>query len=299
MLFQKRGFHAAKAVFARAKPLRFDSIQNIKLREPIVPSHTNFDVSPDHPLWAFFPEGSKSKTCLRKPEELPDDAREWTMPELRRKSFEDLHKIWWLTLRERNVLLREIRLASSIDYSYTQAHEDLDKKLLLTQKRIKQTLLERQVAYERVQLFTEEQTKYLQEFEESYLTADDADVGLLDLKLIRLQYALFGIEPSLEHYDLERDITVKFIEGLEYVANLKAKRYHKANPSSFDLPLNGPVEQLPFLLRDVEQAVEEVKALRESGQNFKLDKIDMIPFLKNALASAIEAEASKSLEDSE
>lgn len=289
----QRGIHKAARNLERQKPLKFGDFRSIKLREPIVPTHKNFDVSPDHPLWAFFPDGSQSETCFRSPEELPSDSRAWTMPELRRKSFDDLHKLWYLTLKERNILAREVRLSLSIDFMNTARYDEIDKKLKMTQKRIRQTLLERQVAYERVQLNTAQQEEYLQEFKQRYISVEEHEIGDMNEKLVRLQYAMFGIEPSLSECNLDEDINIKFVEGLSYVANLKAERFVKLNESLLKLPLNGPMEQLPFLLRDVKEAVAEVNALRETGQSVVLDKIDVFPFLRNALQAAKDAESSE------
>lgn len=272
--------------FERTKPLAFKSLKNIKLRQPIVPTHKNFDVSPDHPLWAFFPNGNKSESCFREADEVDVESRPWNFPELRRKSFDDLHKIWYLTLKERNILAREVRLGEAIGSTNSQRHQDLDEKLILTQKRIKQVLLERQVAFERAQTLTQEQQEYLVNFEAEYIQADESNITEINEKLIRLQYALFGIEPQLQDYNLEQDINIKFVEGLSYIANLKAKR-HVELGGSLELPLNGPIEELPFLLRSTEDAIDEVNTLRSEGKSIKLDKIQVFPFLKNAIRQAI------------
>merc|ERR1712080_127202 len=190
------------------KPMRFTDLRTVQLRPPIVPTHRNFEVSPDHPLWAFFPDGNNSQTCYREASDLDIQSRAWTTAELRRKLFEDLHQLWYLVLKERNVLAREVRLADAINERNTHVHDQVDEKLLLTQKRIKQVLLERQTANER------------------------------------------------------------FVDGLNYVSHIKLARYFAQNPEveeEIGYPLKGVVEELPFLLRDPLEAVEEVRALRQSG----------------------------------
>lgn len=285
-----RGLASSTRTWARSKHLGFKDLKAIKLRAPIVPTHKNFDVSPDHPLWAFFPDGNNSETCLRQDSELPLESRAWDMALLRRKSFDDLHKLWYLTLKERNILAREVRLGEAIGITNTSRFEEVDEKLKLTQKHIKQVLLERQVSYERGQTLQTEQLVYLEDFKQKYITAGEAEIEEYNEKLVRLQYALFGIEPQLEDYNLDEDINVKFVHGLSYVADLKAQRYVSSHPESLDLPLSGPIEELPFLLHAPEQAVQQVSDLRQSGQVLKLDKIDVLPFLRNALSKAIEAE---------
>jgi large subunit ribosomal protein L47 len=58
-------------------------------------------VDPNHGLYAFF---AGPEQLLSTPAEDREHGRAWTVEELRRKSWEDLHKLWWVCCRERNRL---------------------------------------------------------------------------------------------------------------------------------------------------------------------------------------------------
>ncbi|KAI0525913.1 mitochondrial 39-S ribosomal protein L47 (MRP-L47)-domain-containing protein [Xylaria bambusicola] len=59
------------------------------------------EVDPNHGLWDFF--YTKDKPLLT-PEETVEHGRGWTVEELRHKSWEDLHKLWWACVKEQNRL---------------------------------------------------------------------------------------------------------------------------------------------------------------------------------------------------
>ncbi|TXT10877.1 hypothetical protein VHUM_02382 [Vanrija humicola] len=118
-----------------------------------------------HPLWAFFhvPPAAMRKVGVKTQfppdmgslERLDDEAaaiasgRSWTAAELRHKSFEDLHTLWYVLLRERNVLAtqREERRRQGIPPGY--GGEVLTKRGFRCRKsmaRIKYVLNERRLA---------------------------------------------------------------------------------------------------------------------------------------------------------
>ncbi|KAI1351360.1 mitochondrial 39-S ribosomal protein L47 (MRP-L47)-domain-containing protein [Xylaria sp. FL0043] len=71
-----------------------------------IPQPTKFNkhkvqVDPNHGLWDFF--YAKNKLLLT-PDESAEHGRGWTVEELRHKSWEDLHKLWWVCVKEQNRL---------------------------------------------------------------------------------------------------------------------------------------------------------------------------------------------------
>lgn len=114
--------------------------------------HLGFETAPQHPLWAFFRRDAKDQPVLVDPNrpEFTVHGRAWTAEELRRKSFRDLHTLWYVVARERNLLATQREEARRLGFNpETYRARSLEKDGLCrdTMARIKLVLSERRHAH--------------------------------------------------------------------------------------------------------------------------------------------------------
>ncbi|QPG75667.1 hypothetical protein FOA43_003025 [Brettanomyces nanus] len=192
---------------------------HIKLRPPIVPSIDNIEIKEDHALWQFF----EDKSFVRTPEQITFTGRAWTVQELRRKSFEDLHSLWYVCLKERNKLYRESHVYDQIESLRSQEFEGLSEQIRQTMIHIRQVITEREMAVRNAQAeFEVIGDEYLDEFKDNYLKEENVETDEWYNKLERLQYAIFGIPDVL---DTSLIVDVKFLEGVRYIGQLKYEKF--------------------------------------------------------------------------
>ncbi|KIJ54745.1 hypothetical protein M422DRAFT_24650, partial [Sphaerobolus stellatus SS14] len=127
------------------------------LQGPLRP-HLNVEVNPNHGLYGFFRRRT-DKNSWRKPKgtdpeyvawEVPLDVnsgRSWSALELRRKSFKDLHTLWYVLLRERNLLNTQSADLNRIEVAEITSIKQLRKLCQISMARIKHVLSERKNAY--------------------------------------------------------------------------------------------------------------------------------------------------------
>ncbi|KAI0754970.1 mitochondrial 39-S ribosomal protein L47 (MRP-L47)-domain-containing protein [Daedaleopsis nitida] len=142
--------------------------------------HLSIEVNPNHGLYGFFrrkeKDGIVSYDTLEHTDPISDKSgRAWTAAELRRKSFKDLHTLWYVVLRERNLLATQ--QAEGRRVGANEQTLGLWAKAFRCRKtmaRIKYVINERRLAYEGAMRMHNEQRDMIMEQEDSVRAEEEA-----------------------------------------------------------------------------------------------------------------------------
>ena len=137
-----RNLHNTAMNLARRRPLPRTDLPKPSGYKPEIKT------AEDHALWGFFRPDKKSLTT---PKDDAKHGRSWTAEELRRKSFDDLHALWIVCLKERNILAtqRHERRRQQITSGGSKEATERDRTVRRTMAGIKFVLNERFLAWSR------------------------------------------------------------------------------------------------------------------------------------------------------
>ncbi|KAJ5565735.1 Ribosomal protein L47 mitochondrial [Penicillium sp. DV-2018c] len=123
------------------------TVQRWPLPKPVSPEDIPArETNPNHGLWAFFPP---NRAALSTPEYDNAHGRSWGIQELRERSWEDLHALWHVCVRERNRIYTSDLERSRLKPGYGDFEsEERDKVIKSTMRNIKHVLRERWYAWE-------------------------------------------------------------------------------------------------------------------------------------------------------
>ncbi|KAL4931299.1 mitochondrial 54S ribosomal protein uL29m [Aspergillus undulatus] len=126
------------------------SVSKYPLPKPVSPENLEKrDTTPGHGLWAFFP---KDRQALSTPEYDNAHGRSWSIQELREKSWDDLHCLWWVCVKERNRIATSDLERQRLKAGYGEwESQERDRAIRVTQNSIKHVLRERWYAWEDAQ----------------------------------------------------------------------------------------------------------------------------------------------------
>ena len=67
---------------------------------------------------------NRDRSPLQTPEQLHAHGRGWTVQELRHKSWDDLHRLWWACIKDQNIVLTNRAERKRLDAGYGEYEED-------------------------------------------------------------------------------------------------------------------------------------------------------------------------------
>ncbi|KIW19746.1 hypothetical protein PV08_00320 [Exophiala spinifera] len=117
---------------------------------PVARDHRGTDAqyagSDDHGLWGFF---NSDKKPMLAPDVESSHGRSWAYSELAQKSYEDLHKLYWVCVKEQNIVMTREKERKRLRAGYGVAeHEERVKTIRNTMYRIRDVLADRQLSWE-------------------------------------------------------------------------------------------------------------------------------------------------------
>ncbi|KIW81000.1 hypothetical protein Z517_04023 [Fonsecaea pedrosoi CBS 271.37] len=142
---KKRGVSAIR----RTGPRSMRGLWKYPLPVPVARDHrgtaAEYAESADHGLWGFF---DKSKQALLAPDDESSHGRAWTYKELSVKSFEDLHKLYWVCVKEQNRTLTREKERQRLRAGYGEVEsEERVAVVRETMSLIREVLIDRQLSY--------------------------------------------------------------------------------------------------------------------------------------------------------